>query len=190
MEEDYDDKAFLNKFSSLDVSKDDVNDNDPETDEEPEIQAQHRKKTTNKGKKNGRGKKAKPKAKPGAREDLPVEIPLESYRIIESEEGIITDYLMAVYCLVTEWAKLRHFIQGLWRQVAYDGLNSAVAATVSNVAIGILKKTESDMFLDFPGHDSYDVVMKTITRGDVEKSRNMFSVSLQQVKTVSGIPSM
>lgn len=52
---------------------------------------------------------------------------------------------------------------------------------MSNIAIGMLKKTESDIFLNFPGHELYDVVMKTITRGNVEKARNMFSVSLRRI---------
>ncbi|KAJ5932940.1 hypothetical protein N7516_007429 [Penicillium verrucosum] len=38
----------------------------------------------------------------------------------------------------------------------------------------MIKDTESQIFVDFPGHDSFDVVMQTLTRGDPEKSQGMF----------------
>ncbi len=72
-------------------------------------------------------------------------------------------------------------MQGLWREVAYDGLNSAVARTLSNIAIAMIKQTESDIFVDFPGHDSYETVMKTITRGNPDKAQVMFSIALHLI---------
>lgn len=94
---------------------------------------------------------------------------MESYRIIQDTEGIITDYLMAIYAFMREWMDLRGFIQELWHDVAYDGLNGAAVGTVSNATLAIIKRMESSLFIEFPGHESYDIVMNTITRGNVEK---------------------
>jgi hypothetical protein len=108
-------------------------------------------------------------------------VPLESYRIIEDEIGTVTDYLMAVYSLVKQWIELRDYVQGIWREVSYDNLNSAVGGAMSNMAIAMVEQTESAIFVDFPGHDSYETVMKTITRGDPEKAQGMFHMNLHRM---------
>ncbi|KAL7940032.1 hypothetical protein V8C42DRAFT_42164 [Trichoderma barbatum] len=43
--------------------------------------------------------------------------------------------------------------QSLWHDVAYEKFNSAVAGAVSNVAISSVKKTKTQIFIDFPGND-------------------------------------
>lgn len=91
---------------------------------------------------------------------------------------MITDYLMAVYSLVRQWADLRYYLQGLWRQVAYEGMNSAVAAALSNIAIAMIKDTQSQIFVDFPGHDSFESIMNTITLGDPDMAQGRFRVQL------------
>lgn len=108
------------------------------------------------------------------------EIPLESYLIIEDESGMVTDYLMAVESLTRQLIELRHYLQGVWRQVAYQGLNSAVAANPCNVAIGMIKDTQCQIFVDFPGHDSFDVVMRTLTGGNPDKAQGMFHMQAAQ----------
>lgn len=152
---------------------------------------QKQKKTAAKGKK---GKKGKQYKKPTAKQDEPtkqqhqVEVPLESYRIIQDEEGIITDYLMAVYSVFRRWGELRSFVQDLWTEVAYDGLNLATAGTLSVMAVAMIKRTEAAIFTDFPaGHDSYQTCMSTITRGDPEKAQSMFSVSLHAMQPGSNV---
>lgn len=102
------------------------------------------------------------------------EVPFESYRIIEDESGMVTDYLMAVYSLTRQLIELRHYLQGIWHQVAYQGLNSVVAANLSHVAIAMIKDTEFQIFVDFPGHDSFDTIMQTLTRGDSDGAQGMF----------------
>jgi hypothetical protein len=52
---------------------------------------------------------------------------------------------------------------------------------MSNIAIAMVKKTQSAIFVDFPGHDSYETVMKTITRGNVDKAQGMFSLTLHKL---------
>lgn len=132
-----------------------------------------------KGKKGKRGKaKRKPKQPIEASLD---EVPLESYRIIEDESGTITDYLMAVYSCVREWIELRQYLQSIWREVAYGGLNSAVAGELSNLAIALVKQTEFSISVEFPGHDSYHTIMQTVTRGDVEKASTNFGMSMHRI---------
>jgi hypothetical protein len=198
--EDLEEIVFRNTFSSLDL--DETNDGEEENNanEDPEGPSTNdpinhqKKKTTGKGKNRKRGRKDKGKPKPAAKEPSLDEVPLESYRIIEDESGLVTDYLMAVYSLVREWIELRHYLQGLWREVSYGSLNSAIAGEVSNVAIAMVKKTQSLIFVEFPGHDSYETVMKTITRGNVEKAQGMFHVAIHRVgpdnKTIEKVHEM
>lgn len=190
-EEDVDEVIFTDQFSTLDLGG-----SDDEEDGEEAVEGgsegrptdtpsvRRGKKSAGKGKKGKKGKgrqRAGGKPKTTIKETGIDEVPLESYRIIEDESGLVTDYLMAVYSLVTQWVELRHYVQKIWREVSYSGLNSAVAGTLCNIAIAMVKQMESAIFIDFPGHDSYDVVMKTITRGDVEKAQGMFHMSLHRV---------
>lgn len=56
-----------------------------------------------------------------------------------------------------------------------------MAGSVSNIAIKMMKRAETAIFLEFPGHDSYETVMKTITRGNPDKAQGNFKVQLHQV---------
>lgn len=84
------------------------------------------------------------------------------------DSGIVTNYLIAIYSLVNRWVKLRYFVQDIWEKVAYSNFNSAVAGSISNTAVAMIKQTESEISVDFPGHESFETVMNTITRGDPE----------------------
>ncbi|KAJ5888152.1 hypothetical protein N7495_008193 [Penicillium taxi] len=197
LNEDETEAIFANQFStlSLDSERKDVDneeidgdrseeDTDIEEDTTPAAPKRSKQKSTKKGKGKGKGKrrarKPKTKGKKGDAVSTPDlrDVPLESYRIIEDETGTVTDYLMAIYSLTHQLIELRHYIQGIWREVAYQNLNSAVAANLSNVAIMTIKDTQSQIFVDFPGHDSFDIVMKTLTRGNPEKSQGMFHMQV------------
>ncbi|PTB68295.1 hypothetical protein BBK36DRAFT_1115287 [Trichoderma citrinoviride] len=155
---------------------------DEESDEEPRPAAggqQRRQARPGRGKKKKKGgkraKKSKQAPKPAQTLD---EVPLESYRIIEDVDGTVTDYLLAVYALFEEICDLRLYMSGVWREVAYEDLNSAVAATLGDLATAIVKRAESAIMVDFPGHESYETVMRTITRGDIEKAQGKFKLTL------------
>lgn len=195
-EDDIEQVVFSNKFAALNLatSKEQEADVGDSSDEGSEAGGQSTAAAPQRRKQNkpsGKGKKGKGKEKakgkqqqppPPANEPSLDDVPLESYRIIESGGGgLVTDYLMAVYDVVSEWASLRSYLQSLWSEVAYQGFNSAVAGAVSNVAISMVKRTASELFVDFPGNDSYETVMKTMTRGDPDKAQGMFSLSLFSV---------
>lgn len=184
-DEDAEQVIFANKFSTLSLGSE-TNTEGEEVDEsaseEEEIEAaaistagntakRSKKKAPKKGKKGKKGRKPKTANAPDLQD-----VPLESYRIIEDETGTVTDYLMAVYSLAQQMMELRHHLQGVWCQVVYNNVNSAVAANISNVAIGIIKDTQSQIFVDFPGHDSFDTVMQTLTRGNPDKAQGNFQV--------------
>ncbi|KAF4468389.1 hypothetical protein FALBO_4722, partial [Fusarium albosuccineum] len=189
-EEDEDVETIIaNKFKALTVEVQDEGSSDEEDDDEeqPQTSTAARKisRRPAKGKKGKKGKKAKKQKKPKkpatGKEGESEEIPIESIKIIEDEDGNISDYLMAVYSAVKEWLELRVYVQGIWREVAYDGLNGAVAGAVSNMALSMIKRTTSAIFVDFPGHDSYETIMKTITRGNPDKAQGMFTLALYAV---------
>ncbi|CAH0053890.1 unnamed protein product [Clonostachys solani] len=193
-EADLDEFIFSNKFSALGVTTGQAVESESDTDDsELEIQNAPRSQQgpkagrgkKSKGKKKGRSKRKSGRAKPTIREADLDHLPLESFRIIEDfnedkEEGygIITDYLVAVYYVFREIISVRSFTQNLWREVAYDDLNSAVAAAVSNMAITAVRKMATQIFVDFPGNDSFDTILQTITRGNPENLKNNLAVSL------------
>lgn len=167
---------FSNKFSKLDI--DGEQDESDGEDSPPAAQAalnQQQSQKTGKNKK-VKGKKKTKKQHKVARNGPELEdVPVENYRIIEDESGIASEYLMAIYALVQEWCDLRQYLSGLWVEVAYAGLNSATAGTISNMAVAMLERSEFAIFLEFSGHDTYETVMKTVMRGDPERKDPIFS---------------
>ncbi|KAI0863800.1 hypothetical protein F4860DRAFT_50384 [Xylaria cubensis] len=191
---DLDQVLFTNQFAVLRIDGDTALPNKATSDDESDLELQQdqasqrrpqqKKKSSGKGKK-GKGKNSNKKKKKQDHETAATEtlndIPVESYRIIQDEDGVITDYLIAVYVLVKEWVGLRAYLQRLWRDVAYNKLNSAVAGALSNMAINMVERSAAAMFIDFPGHDSYEIVMNTITRGDPDKAQGMFHLALHRI---------
>ena len=183
--QDADDSAWQNHFHvlSLDGEHDDSDGAAMSEDDSHQPQPKQRKnKPSTRGKKAKRAKKRKQASKPTI-ETAHANIPIESYRIIDGEDGLMSDYLLAVYAVVQEWSALRASVQALWREVAYDGLNGAVAASLTNIAVAMVKKTCIAVFADFPGHESYETIIKTLTRGNWDKAQGQFSMDLYRIST-------
>ncbi|KAH6603867.1 hypothetical protein Trco_007313 [Trichoderma cornu-damae] len=192
--------SFSNKFAALglgnsadgepDAAAADSSGGEEESNVEPRSAVaghQRRQSRPGRGKKRGgkRAKKSKQAANKPAHLTLD-EVPLESYRIIEDADGIVTDYLLAVYALFEETCDLRLYMTGVWREVAYEGLNGAVAATLGDLATAIVKRAESAIMVEFPGHESYETAMRTITRGDIEKAQGNFTMALYRTGGTGG----
>lgn len=102
-------------------------------------------------------------------------LPLESYQIVQDDESLKTEYLIAAYELVQEFRGLRKYVQAQWRSVAYDGLNSAVAGSLSHMVIAGIQQSELDIWLDFPdGYDTFESVIRSVTCGNMERAHSMF----------------
>ncbi|KAJ4109648.1 hypothetical protein NW768_012084 [Fusarium equiseti] len=181
--EDVEEILFANKFEKLAVDNDGES-SDEEDDDLSQLPAAARKVSRKpkgkKGKKTKKYKKPKKGKKQDTQDTAAIEVPIESIKIIEDtgEVGIVTDYLLAIYSTATEWADLRAYTQGLWREVAYEDLNSAIAGAVNNLAISMDKRTNTAIFVDFPGHDTYQTIIKTITRGNMDKAQGNFKLAL------------
>ncbi|KAI1028818.1 hypothetical protein LB503_002684 [Fusarium chuoi] len=173
---------FANKFQELSVYKGESSDEEDDVAQplSPVAARKVSRKPKGKGKKARKYKKPKKGKKQDTQDSATNEIPIESIRIIEDsgEVGLVTDYLLAVYSTVKEWAALRAYNQSLWKEVAYEGLNSAVAGAVSNLTISMVKRTNAAIFVDFPGHDTYKTTMNTITRGNMERAQGNFRLAL------------
>lgn len=173
--------VFSNRFSALSVSDDSKNPTDVESGREaPPVNAtprrrSQRKSPPGKGKKGRRGKKSSPKAQEKKALNLD-SVPIESYHFIEDR----TSYLEAVFALSRLWADLRRCLQGVWRDVAYNGQNSAVAGTMSTSAYSMVKKTEAAIFVDFPDHESYETVMDCLMQGDADNMQGFVDLLLDQ----------
>lgn len=118
-EEDPEDVIFANNFSTLDLEVLGADDEEEDEENEPSMPVQSARQKQGKKKKGKKGKKGRGKTKVPIKEADLDDLPLESYRLIEDEGGLITDYLMAVYSATSQWAELRIHLQGVWRKVAY-----------------------------------------------------------------------
>lgn len=170
---------FQNQISAQSLSgrmRDGESDVPSEDDSHPSGTRPQKKKNTKRGK-----KKSKQKSVPKPTANALADIPVESYRIIEDKDGLVSEYLLAVYAITLEWSKLRSFVQDLWREVAYDGLNGAVAASLTNIAVAMVKQTCVAVFKNFPGHESYETIIKTLTRGDPDRAEGRFSLGLYRI---------
>lgn len=147
---------FSNQFSGLSLD-DDEDEGQNEGSNEPHTSKpkSNRQKRHKKGKKTKLGKKFQ--------NNTPeTTVSLDSCCIVDDEGNTSYDYLMAAYSLLFQMEEYRHYVQGRWREVAYGGYNSAIAATVSKMAISLVKQSESIIFVDFPGHDAYYSILKTV----------------------------
>ncbi|KAF4838706.1 hypothetical protein CGCTS75_v000549 [Colletotrichum tropicale] len=163
---------FSNKFASLDLSHDDSKPeppSGPESDaDDPVAESKAAKKKRVNGKK-GKGKTSKPvkSRKPARKADSSADASVESYRILEDDQ--LLSYTMAILSFRTEWAQIRQYVQDLWIDVIHKNLNTAVAGAVSNVAIAKIKKTELELFDDFPEHCYFEKITDTLTRGGLNR---------------------
>ncbi|KAF5501425.1 hypothetical protein CGCS363_v006099 [Colletotrichum siamense] len=163
---------FSNKFASLDLSHGDSKPeppSEPESDaDEPVAESKAAKKKRVNGKK-GKGKTSKPgkSRKPARKADSSADASVESYRILEDDQ--LLSYTMAILSFRTEWAQIRQYVQDLWIDVIHKNLNTAVAGAVSNVAIAKIKKTELELFDDFPEHCYFEKITDTLTRGGLHR---------------------
>ncbi|OBS27905.1 hypothetical protein FPOA_01846 [Fusarium poae] len=155
---------------------------DAEASSEEEEQAsssrprQQRRSGKGKGKK--RGKVNKGKGKQPAREEVYQEISMESLRNIDGQDAMTINYVIAVHSAAQQWIELRHCVQSLWHQVAYQNLNTAVAAASSKVAVSMVQRTNAAIFADFTGNDSYLTIVNALARGDIDNAQGTFQVEI------------
>lgn len=157
--------APTNKFTALQL--DGADDEQDQSDDPYAQQTQGTRQPRprkSKGNRKNISKKKRPQESSKAEHSLE-SVPLESCRIIEGSEGTVAEYLVAVHDLLTECVTLRQTVQHFWRQVAYNRKHIAVAGAVSNAAIAMIRRASSELFVDFPGHDSFETIIHTITHG-------------------------
>lgn len=154
---------FTNTFETLRLDGDDIQESDDGS--ESEQKAPKRQNRARKSKKKASKKSKRKNSGRGRKVDDPLEsLPLEDYAFIEESTGTASDYLVAVYKLVTEFLEMRAQVQSVWHDVAYQGKNSAVAAAVSQTAVAISRRSASDFFTEFAGHDSYEKIFHTVLK--------------------------
>lgn len=110
-EEEEDDDAWVNRYAKLGASDGPVEEGDNGEEEGPEPSGEENTPTPNKrGKAKGKGKGKKGKKKL-VKEQQPEPtfvktLPLESYKIIDGD-GLVTEYLIAIYNIMQEMVDLR-----------------------------------------------------------------------------------
>ncbi|RPA71784.1 hypothetical protein BJ508DRAFT_367597 [Ascobolus immersus RN42] len=186
-QQEEEERLFSNMFAKLSVGDDHKEDTETEEEEEKTGAAVARRAQTRPGK----GKKGKKKTKKVKKITTPQptdtefdDFPLESFRIIDGEVGAgqVTDYWLAVYAFYKQTIEVRGYLQGVWKKVAYDKFNAAVAGAVSTVAVAKIKQLQDEIFADFGFHHAnFDTIMLTMTRGDPDKACTAFSIDLFHV---------
>jgi hypothetical protein len=115
------------------------------------------------------------------------ELPLDSYGIVQDEDGQTHEFLFAAYAVAKDCAALRHLMQGVWREAAYKRWNVAAAGAMAKLSVAMVQRTCSAMFVDFPDRDHYGAVIDALLVGgnpDHPKSGLTISEGLQRL--VSG----
>ncbi|KAK0713499.1 hypothetical protein B0T26DRAFT_782508, partial [Lasiosphaeria miniovina] len=166
--------SFSNLFEALnlDGTKENHNGYDGEDPSDNETQPtfpgprRRQQRRSSKGKarrgKKTRGKNTKPVKAEMSLDDLS----LERYLLILDKDDLVFDRHLAAREMFFTWSSLRSYVQPLWHEVAYSGLNSAVAATVSNLAISVMRTFMLKTSANFPDHDSYEMVLKAVVLSD------------------------
>lgn len=173
--DEVDNILFSNFFNALRIDDPAEKDDDVQDDDSKLVARQ----PPRKGK--GKTKKRKtPKEDPKPERTKALDLPVEAYRVIHEGSGFDSDYLVAVYDLMQEAANLRLYLQEEWWRVAYDKGNTAVVGAISEMAVKLVQKAELEIFVDFPepGHDCYETVVKTLTRGDMDAAERQFRVDM------------
>ncbi|KAJ5710979.1 hypothetical protein N7488_005135 [Penicillium malachiteum] len=158
-----------NKMETGEGEGEEIEDGDEEGAEEPpnpvHKATQRERKTSKKEKKGKQGKKTKTKgAKMEFTSDWEIRIvPLESYGIIQDESGKTVIYYRAIYSIIHQWMILRHHLH------------------LCNVAIEMIKDSQSMIFVDFQGYEPFHSIIETITSGDPEQARTFFDISISRL---------
>ncbi|OIW22387.1 hypothetical protein CONLIGDRAFT_638365 [Coniochaeta ligniaria NRRL 30616] len=178
-QDDLDKILLANRFAALSVEAgaDEQNQeqSDNESTEDPRpSQAQRSRKQKRPSTRGRKGKAGKSKKKnlpsaASANQDLK-DVPIESYRILQDKDGITTEYYMAVRALAYEWADIRAYLQEVWRETMYGGINIAVPGALLKMAVNIVQRSAAGMFVDYPGQDSFELVINTFTRGKLDET--------------------
>ncbi|TDZ24357.1 hypothetical protein Cob_v003445 [Colletotrichum orbiculare MAFF 240422] len=166
---------FSNKFASLKL---DHGEDNVESDSDSDTSTLGPALPKKSKKRRGKGKKKQKKKKKGLKQDAKQskvarleadEVSLDSYRILEEDDDLMTSYVTAVCAFKNEWLQTRSYITDTWHEVAFEDLNGAVAGAVSNLAVAKVKHTEAAISLDFPANGSYHDMIKSLTNGDPKK---------------------
>ncbi|KAF6801031.1 phosphorylase superfamily protein, partial [Colletotrichum musicola] len=174
---------FSNRFASLRFADDAPSEPQQEAESESEVSDTEttQKKKMDNNKKKGKGKKAKKtgkaqktEVKARAKANIHTnEMSPKSYRILENDGDLMTNYTMAILTITAELSQMRLYLMNLWHEVATEGLSIVVAGAVSHVAIAKVKKTEQEVFVDFPGYECFESITGTLTRGNRDRFQQL-----------------
>ncbi|KAK3344766.1 hypothetical protein B0H65DRAFT_464380 [Neurospora tetraspora] len=167
------DCMVIKEFGALDLPEAPEADQDSEQETPQQVgpRVGHQRKQAKPGKgKKGRRKKDRETSKSkvedtkkGSLDDVFGKEPLDSFDLTLDQDGTTIGCIMAVYDLFKECFDLRAYLQDVWYEVAYEGLNSAVAGALSNTARIMIQRSTDTMLADFPDKDSYQSVINTMS---------------------------
>lgn len=164
------DLLVIKKFPGLEDKKTSEADQDSEPESAHQIapRAGHQRKQARPGK----GKRGKRRKEGEASKSKNMDTKKESLQNVFDEEPLRSFYLdlqhdfyttvsfMATFDWFKECFDLREYLQNVWYDVAFKGLNSAVAGALSNTAYyGMIRRSTDLMAEDFPGKVSYRQMM-------------------------------
>lgn len=71
---------------------------------------------------------------------------------------------------------MTRYVSDLWKQVANEQLHAAIAGVLSNVAVARVKQLQYDATADFPQFSSFETILNTLCRGDLESAAGKLKV--------------
>lgn len=151
-------------FSNLDINRTPTSLQN--SSEEEETAAKDKKTQQRKNRKTGaRGKKGQKKNKEDKVAEQDRSRPLKDYKLIElNDKGEPPGYMLAALQLFRDWTELRKTLGASWQAVAQNGLNIAAVGASCHLATALIKQGELAIFVDFPGLETFQNILATITR--------------------------
>ena len=107
----------------------------------------------------GKRKQKEKKVPAGQTTHCGKDIPLSDYCFLDDD--ITMENRLAMSWAFSNMFALRMEIQCCWRQVAYSGLNSAIAGAMTNVAVALVRKADGELFASNSEHHSYDAIWRS-----------------------------
>ncbi|KAF4553898.1 Hypothetical protein D9617_5g067730 [Elsinoe fawcettii] len=157
-----DEHSLVNYFSSLNLEESAV-----EVDEGEDSTTRSISSSATAAKRRGKTKRAKKHERSRnryytAQQELR-RIRFEDYCFDLTEAESAVEFMWAGHTLFREAMQLRTTVEKIWSSVNSDDTEFAVAAAVSNVAVAMVKRIESALLGDFPGHDSFHELFAAYT---------------------------
>ena len=159
------DDGVQNRFATLDISAMNASSDDTSTANEENEAKKCKKKNhvRDRKHKSKRAGKQKSKQKIKRQKATTQNIPLDNYAIIREPDSVKFEYYTAASSLARNMAGIRWFVQRVWKSMVEARIRAPVGGAFCTMTVAKVKQLEFHTLLDFPGHESYESVVDSLS---------------------------